>query len=180
MNKTYREEYRRLFLIAELPEPLTRASSHLQIFDNYIKNTRLRLRSVRDPETKLWNFSMQQQIFPGEDLAHLKYAEIHLDEKEHQVFESFEERNVKQNERVTTNEIRKNRYFFDYYNRQLEIDVFLGDLWGLNLVKTTFKNLTELRDYSLPSFAVKEITADKFFAGENLVGKILEDITKRI
>ena len=180
MNKTYREEYRRLFLLAELPEPLTRASSHLQIFDNYIENTRLRLRSVRNPDTKEWNFSIQQQIFPNDDLAYLKFAEIHLSETEHAAFEIFEGRDIKQNERVNSNEIRKNRYFFDDTRRQIEIDVFLGDLWGLNLAKTIFTDLDELREYELPAFAVKEITADKFFTGGNLIGKTFSDVRNRL
>ena len=65
MDKTARTETRRIFLLHNLPEPLTRASRHLQIFDNYIENTRLRLRSVRIPETKTWTWILQQieQIF---------------------------------------------------------------------------------------------------------------------
>ena len=39
MNKTAQTELHRLFLIDGLPEPLMPASSHLQLFDNYIENT---------------------------------------------------------------------------------------------------------------------------------------------
>ena len=35
MDKTYRNEFRRRYLIEALPDPLTRASRHLQLFDNY-------------------------------------------------------------------------------------------------------------------------------------------------
>ena len=43
MNKTALTQFRRLFLIERLPEPLEPKSAHLQIFDNYIEGTRLRL-----------------------------------------------------------------------------------------------------------------------------------------
>jgi len=52
MNKTAQTELHRLFLIERLPDPLLPASSHLQIFDNYIENTRMRLRQIHDPYSK--------------------------------------------------------------------------------------------------------------------------------
>ena len=62
MNKTAQTEFHRLFLIESLPEPLTHASSHLQIFDNYIENTRIRLRLMRDPSTSVWTRILQQRF----------------------------------------------------------------------------------------------------------------------
>ena len=44
-------ERERRYLLQDLPEGLTRASPHVQITDNYITGTRLRLRKVRDPRT---------------------------------------------------------------------------------------------------------------------------------
>lgn len=165
MDKTYKNEFYRLFIIQDLPEPLTRASRHLQIFDNYIENTRLRIRSVRIPETKAWSWILQQRFPVDENLSHWKMSEIYLNETEHRLLEPFEER-----------EIRKNRYFFDYDNRQIEFDVFLGPLWGLNLGKAAFETLEELRNFKLPSFAVFEVTGNSFFAGENLVEKKFSDV----
>lgn len=164
MDKTYRDEFRRLFLIEHLPEPMTRADAHLQIFDNYIENTRLRLRSVRIPETKRWTWILQQRFAVDEDLTHWKIAEIHLNETEYHLFEQFEGR-----------EIRKNRYFYESEDKQIEIDVFLGDLWGLNLARVSFDTIEELRDFRFP-FAVLEVTGDEFFSGENLVGKTFADV----
>ena len=133
MDKTYRNEFRRLFLLEHLPEPLTRSDAHLQIFDNYIENTRLRQRSVRVPETKEWNWIFQQRFATDEDSACWKIAEIHLNETEYHLFEQFEGR-----------EIRKNRYFYESDGRRIEIDVFLGNLWGLNLARVCFETLEEL------------------------------------
>jgi len=176
MNKTDRTELRRVFLIEDLPAPLKRASRHLQIFDNYIENTRLRLRSVRIPETKEWTWILQQREPLAVDLSEWKISEIFLNEAEHAAFEIFEGREVRANERVETNEIRKNRYFFESNREQIEIDVFLGELWGLNLAKVYFENLEELREYELPPFAILEVTNIEFFVGKNLVGKAFADV----
>jgi len=175
MNKTYRTELRRLFLIESLPAPLTRATRHLQIFDNYIENTRLLLRSTRVPETKEWTWILQQRE-PLEDLSQWKIGEIFLNESEHSAFEIFEGREVRKNERVETNEIRKNRYFYDFNDKQIEIDVFLGELWGLNLAKVYFECAEELRFFKLPPFAVLEVTNNEFFVGKNLLGKTFADV----
>lgn len=176
MDKTYRTELRRLFLIENLPAPLTAASSHLQIFDNYIKNTRLRLRSMRSPETKEWTYILQQRFPAAADLSRWQIAEIHLSDTEHAVFEQFEGREVRKNERVETNEIRKNRYFYDFGGRRLEIDIFLGELRGLNLARIVFETKEDFENYQIPPFAVAEVTNNPFFAGEKLVGKYFTDV----
>ncbi len=168
MNKTYRNEFRRLFLLEHLPEPLTRADAHLQFFDNYIYNTRLRLRSIRVPETRQWSWILQQRFAVDEDSAVWKIAEIYLSEIEYHTFETFEGR-----------EIRKNRYFYESEGKQIEIDVFLGKLWGLNLAKVNFDTIEELRDFKLP-FAVLEVTQDKFFHGENLVEKNFGEVQEEV
>lgn len=168
MDKTYRDEFRRLFLLEHLPEPMTRADAHLQFFDNYIENTRLRLRSVRVPETKEWSWILQQRFAVDEDSAHWKIAEIYLNEFEYHLFEQFE-----------GNEIRKNRYFYESDGKRIEIDVFLGDLWGLNLARVCFETLAELRDFQFP-FTALEVTANKFFCGETLVEKKFPDVQDEV
>jgi CYTH domain-containing protein len=175
MDKAKQIETRRVFLIENLPAPLTRASRHLQIFDNYIENTRLRLRSMRVPETKQWTWILQQR-FPLEDLSSWQMAEIYLNEAEHHAFEFFEGREVKKNERVETSEIRKNRYFYYFGGKQFEIDLFLGALWGLCLAKINFKSVDELTAFEVPSFALLEVTRNEFFVGANLIGKSFSDV----
>jgi CYTH domain-containing protein len=168
MDKTYRNEFHRLFLVEHLPEPLTRADAHLQFFDNYLENTRLRLRSIRVPETKQWSWILQQRFATDDDLTHWKIAEIHLNETEYHLFEQFEGR-----------EIRKNRYFYETDGKQIEIDVFLGDLWGLNIARVCFETPEELRDFQFP-FTVLEVTGDEFFYGENLVEKKFFEVQERV
>lgn len=174
---TYKTELRRVFLIKDLPEPLTRASSHLQIFDNYIENTRLRLRSIRSPETKQWQYVLEQR-FPvdEDDLSIWRVSEIVLSEAEHTAFEIFEGREISRNERADTNEIRKNRYFYNFGGSQLALDIFLGALWGLNTAQIVFETIEEMRAFQTPPLALTEITNNSFYTGANLPGKTFADV----
>lgn len=177
MNDIYKIERRRVFLIRDLPEPLTRASSHLQIFDNYIEATRLRIRSVRVPEIKQWTYILEQR-FPLEekDLSVWRVSEIYLSDAEHKIFEQFEGRQIKLNERAETNEVRFNRYFYERENRRIALDVFLGALWGLNLAKVFFETEEELKGFEAPDFVVAEITNNPIFTGANLIGKKFDEL----
>ena len=159
LDKTIRTELVRTFLIEGLPEPLTPQSPHLQIFDNYIHETRLRLRSIRVPETKAWTHIMQQR-FPETEVSRLewKVAEIYLSELEYEHFKVFE-----------GNEIRKNRYIHAFDGRDVIFDVYLGALWGLTRARVDFDDIDELRSFRLPSWAVVEVTGNEFFDDANLV-----------
>lgn len=167
LDKAYRTEISRTFLIEALPEPLTPRSEHLQLFDNYIHETRLRLRSVRVPETKEWTHILQQRISIGP--SQLKIAEIHLNELEYAHFKIFE-----------GSEIRKNRYFYEFDGRDFVFDIYLGPLWGLNRAKMEFESVEEAIGFEPPPWAVMEITGDAFFAGENLVTKKFEEVQFRV
>lgn len=165
MNKTAQTEYYRTFLLEGLPDPLTRASAHIQIFDNYIENTRLRLRAIRNPETKDWTHVLQQRIILDHEAeGSMKSSEIYLNDEEYARFEQFE-----------GSEIRKNRYFHEFDSHMIAFDVYLGPLWGLNMAMVEFHSPVEQRIYEPPPFAVFEVTGDRFFLGENLVHKKFAD-----
>ena len=61
-SKYARIERERRYLLQDLPEGLTRADHHLQITDNYITGTRLRIRKVRDPKTNKWIVKFTQKF----------------------------------------------------------------------------------------------------------------------
>ena len=170
MDKTNRTETHRSFLIEGLPEPLTRASAHIQIFDNYIVGTRLRLRAVRDPETSTWTRILQQR-FPlhPDEFATIKLAELYLNDAEYAHFEIFE-----------GTEIRKNRYFHEFDGRSFAFDVFLGKLWGLNIARIEFDSPAAADAFESPPFAVVEITNDPFFQGDILVTKEFEGVREQV
>lgn len=170
MDKTNRTELRRLFLTEGLPVPLTRASAHIQIFDNYIEGTRIRLRSLRDPETKVWTHILEQG-FPAnnDNLSCWKVAEMYLNEEEHGRFQIFKGA-----------EIRKNRYFHELDERTIAFDVFLGDLWGLNLARVEFDDADEMARFEPPRFFIFEVTSNPFFTGASLVNKKYKDIQAEV
>lgn len=181
MDKIYRTELRRVFLTQDLPEPLTRASEHLQIFENYIENTRLRLRTIRVPQTKEWFWILQQRIqAQPDDLSGWLVSEIYLNEDEHRLFEHFEGREVRKNERIETNELRFNRYPFEVNGKPVVIDVFLNPLWGLCLVKVFFQTSEEMQNFTAPEFVIAEVTQNGNFSGRNLVGKTFADVREEI
>jgi CYTH domain-containing protein len=167
MDKTNRTEIRSTFLLEGLPEPLTRASAHIQIFDKYIEGTRLRLRSIRDPQTTAWTRILQQR-FPI-DVSTIKSSEIYLNEIEYAHFQTFE-----------GTEIRKNRYFHEFDGRSFAFDVYLGKLWGLNMARVEFETRAEQEEFLPPPFVVFEVTNNPFFLGETLVSKSFDEVREEV
>jgi len=165
-GKYARKERERRFLLHELPEPLTRASRHVQIWDNYITNTRLRLRKIRVPETKEYILKLTQKFAPdAEDFSRTVITNTYLNAAEYEVLSIFE-----------GNEIRKNRYTYEFEGRAFSIDVFLGALWGLILAETEFETDEEMEAFALPAFAVMDVTNDKMFTGAKLVEMTADEI----
>jgi CYTH domain-containing protein len=166
MSKYALIERERRFLLRDLPEPLTRASEHVQIWDNYITGTRLRLRRIRVPQTKERVWKLTQKYAPdAPDFSRTVITNIYLSAAEYGVFSVFE-----------GNEIRKNRYPFMYEGRKYSIDIFLGSLWGLVLAETGFDTDEEMTEFTPPPFAVLDVTEDEMFTGARLVELSIEDI----
>src|SRR5205085_2897407 len=133
-SKYARIERERRFLLPDLPEGLSRADHHLQITDNYLTGTRLRIRKVRDPRTNKWIVKFTQKFAPDpKDLSRTIITNIYLSALEAETLAIFE-----------ANEIRKNRYRFEFDAREFSIDMFLGDLCGLVLAETSFETDDEL------------------------------------
>lgn len=165
-GKYARIERERRFLLRELPEGLTRASQHLQIWDNYITKTRLRLRKIRVPQTKEYIWKLTQKFAPAPpDFSRTVITNTYLTEYEYEVLSVFE-----------GNEIRKNRYPFEYEGRAFSIDMFLGALWGLILAETSFDTDEEMDGFATPPFAAFDVTNDEMFTGGRLVELTADDI----
>lgn len=169
-SKYARIERERRYLLQDLPEGLTRADPHVQITDNYITGTRLRLRKVRDPRTNKWTVKFTQKFAPNPaDLSRTVITNTYLNADEYQVMSVFE-----------ANEIRKNRYPFEWEGRKFSIDMFLGDLFGLVLAEVSFETDEELDIYPTPPFAIAEVTNNEMFGGGKLSGLTFEDIRNEI
>src|SRR5882724_12714261 len=95
-SKYARVERERRYLLQDLPEGLTRASHHLQITDNYLTGTRLRLRKVRDPQTNKWVVKFTQKFAPRlEDLSRTLITNTYLNPVEYEVLSVFEANEIR-------------------------------------------------------------------------------------
>jgi len=157
-SKYARVERERRYLLKDLPEGLTRADPHLQITDNYITGTRLRLRKVRDPRTNKWTVKLTQKFAPDpSDSSRTIITNTYLNPIEAETFSVF-----------NSNEIRKNRYYFDFHGHRFSVDMFLGDLFGLVLAEVGFETDEELDNFPKPPFALADVTKEPLFTGGRL------------
>ncbi len=169
-SKYARIERERRYLLQDLPEGLTRASPHVQITDNYITGTRLRLRKVRNPQTNKWTVKLTQKFAPNpSDLARTTITNIYLNALETEMLAVSD-----------ANEIRKNRYWFEYEGRKFSVDMFLGDLFGLVLAEVGFETDEELDNYARPPFAIADVTNHELFTGGKLCDLSFADIREAI
>ncbi len=153
MDKTYRVEFYRLFVLDRLPASISPSDAHLQIYDNYVAGTRLRFRRTRVPGSREWKRVLQQRIGGS---GHFSVAEMVLDDAEYRALGAFE-----------GNEIRKNRYFAEIGDVACAFDSFLGALTGLVTARADFESAADAEAFD-PPFGGIEVTAEPFFDGANL------------
>lgn len=169
-SKYARVERERRFLLQDLPAGLTRASPHVQITDNYLTGTRLRLRKVREPQTNKWTVKLTQKFAPNpHDFSRTIITNIYLNALETEVLGISD-----------ANEIRKNRYLFDFEGRKFAIDMFLGDLFGLVLAEVGFETDEEMNSFAKPPFAIAEVTNNDLFTGGRLCELTFADLREEI
>ena len=169
-SKYARVERERSYLLRDLPKGLTRADHHLQITDNYITGTRLRIRKVRDPKTNKWVVKFTQKFAPNtHDFSRTIITNTYLTAIEAETLSMFD-----------ANEIRKNRYKFEFEGRTFSIDMFIGDLFGLVLAETGFESDEEMDNFPLPPFALADVTNDELFTGGRLSELTFADIQSEV
>jgi CYTH domain-containing protein len=163
-------ERERRYLLQDLPEGLTRPCPHVQITDNYITGTRLRLRKVREPRTNRWTVKLTQKFAPDpKDFSRTIITNIYLNALEAETLGISD-----------ANEIRKNRYAFEFEGRKWSVDMFLGELFGLVMAEVSFETDAELDSFSKPPFAVADVTNIELFTGGRLCELTFEDIREEI
>ena len=169
-SKYARVERERRYLLRDLPEGITRPDPHLQITDNYITGTRLRIRKVREPRTNKWTVKFTQKFAPDpNDLSRTIITNTYLNALEAEVLSVFD-----------TNEIRKNRYPFEFEGRKFSVDMFLGDLFGLVLAEVSFETDEELDNFPTPPFALADVTNEPVFTGGRLCDLTFSDVRAAI
>ena len=170
-SKYARIERERRYLLSDLPEGMNRADPHLQITDNYMTGSRLRLRKVREPRTNKWTVKFTQKFAPNpEDLSRTVITNTYLNALEADVLSTI----------FNSNEIRKNRYTFEFEGHKFGIDMFLGDLFGLVLAEVSFATDEELDNFTPPPFAIAEVTNEELFSGGRLCELTFSDVRAEI
>src|SRR5215813_13404348 len=90
-SKYARVERERRYLLQDLPEGLSRADPHVQITDNYLTGTRLRIRKVRDPQTNKWVVKFTQKFAPDpRDLSRTLITNTYLNALEAEMLNLFQ------------------------------------------------------------------------------------------
>ena len=164
-------ERERRYLLQDLPQGMTRADHHLQITDNYMTGSRLRMRKVRDPKTNKWVAKLTQK-FPLAvgDFARTIITNTYLNAVEAETLSAL----------FNSNEIRKNRYYLDYEGKKFSIDMFLGELFGLVLAEVAFETDEELESFTKPSFALADVTDNELFTGGRLSQLTFAEVRQEI
>jgi CYTH domain-containing protein len=163
-------ERERRFVLENLPEGLTRADPHTQITDNYITGTRLRIRKVRDPRTNKWIVKFTQKFAPEpSDLSRTLITNTYLNALEAETLSIF-----------SSNEIRKNRYYYEFAGRRFSIDMFLGNLLGLVMAEVSFETDEEMEKFEAPPFVIAEVTNNELFSGGRLCELTFADVRPEI
>ena len=170
-SKYAQVERERRYLLRDLPEGVTRADPHLQITDNYMTGSRLRLRKVREPRTNKWTVKFTQKFAPNpEDLSRTIITNTYLNALEAEVLSTV----------FNSNEIRKNRYAFEFEGRKFSVDMFLGDLFGLVLAEVSFETDEDLDQFPKPSFALVDVTNNELFTGGRLCELTFSEVRAEI
>ncbi len=165
MDKGKYTVFKRRFLVEGLPPGHSPSEPHLQIFDNFPKGSELRLRKIRNPETREWEFFLEKDIQANEDPRKRQFEQIILSETEYTLFEGFRGR-----------ETRKNRYHLGKIVPGYFIDIYLGKLWGLNIATFWSEEESTIDLIQKPELAVREITGEEFFEGKTITDLEFEDI----
>ena len=126
---------------------------------------------MREPRTNKWTVKLTQK-FPPEpnDLSRTIITNTYLNALEAETLSSL----------FNSNEIRKNRYHFEFEGRKFSADMFLGDLFGLVLAEISFETDEELDNFSTPEFALADVTNEPLFTGGRLSELTFSDVRAEI
>jgi adenylate cyclase len=150
------------YLLDYLPEDLGEYP-HEEILDKYLSITeesKLRLRKKGDT----YEFTKKSQAHSGDASVYVEET-IHLNEQEYSIIAQ-----------LSGKELHKIRYYYEYNELKLEIDVFEGALKGLVTAECEFPTEREKITFVKPEFCLVDITQEKFIAGSELQNATYEKI----
>lgn len=158
------ENERRFLVIA--PPKLPTAFRWIE--DRYIVGTRLRLRSMTDSASGARELKFCKK-YEGDDPVSGSVTNLYLSDAEHQALAALPAR-----------VISKRRYRMDHDGRSFGVDVFEGELAGLVLCEAEADSREAVTALAFPPWAVREVTADRFFTGGNLAAVSAAELAERL
>lgn len=148
-------ELERRFLLSELPPGLSRPR---RIRDLYIEGTRLRLRTVEDPDGVVLRRKLGHKRRAEEaDPSVVNHTSLYLNETESETLSSLPGRSVV-----------KTRWIVEANGHRAAVDIFEGELEGLTMLEVDFNTYEDMDAYIPPGWAGDEVTHLDEFSGGGL------------
>jgi CYTH domain-containing protein len=168
-NKYARPEYERRLLLKEPPDGLDQ-SAYVRVVDHYLRGTRLRLRRMERPQDDVVQYKLAVK-FNDNSLPEgcVALTNLYLTEDEYDYLRPF----------VGSDSVVKRRYPFVDNGLRYGVDVFEGLHAGLILAEIGFETAHEYERFSLPDFAVEDVTKDAFFNGGRLA-RVLQSLFESV
>ena len=156
------------YLLNKLPNDLLVSPRGWLITDHYFRNTRLRLRHMQSLSGDEHIYKLTQKYRSETQNAYeATITNVYLTEAEYNHFAALE-----------AMILIKRRYPYTVQSYSLSIDVFEGRHQGLILAEMELENKSEVSEFLLPSFVLKDVTDDPFFTGGSLVTMTDEEFTQ--
>lgn len=167
--KYTRVEYERRFLVPPDVNWRRDVESYSKTFeDNYIRNSRLRLRILTDSDTGRRVFKLTRKSDSPSPYFRT-VSRILLSPSEYKLLECLE-----------GYRLNKTRYYHYWHGQVFSIDVFEDELAGLVLCETEADGLEDLMSAEAPPYARYEVTDDPFFDGGNLSRTTRTDLMAKL
>ncbi|HTX50450.1 MAG TPA: hypothetical protein VME40_13775 [Caulobacteraceae bacterium] len=158
-------ENERRFLVLDPPD-LSGAPARL-IEDRYLEG-RLRLRRITHADGQPQEFKLCKK-YGSDDPCSAPIVNIYLTESEHGALAA-----------LPGLPLVKRRYRVVHDGRPFSVDVFEGALTGLVLCEKEADSAAAIRAVTFPPWAIREVTADRFFAGGNLCRITADELVARL
>jgi CYTH domain-containing protein len=149
-------ERERRFLVDPTRRPDLSAVPHVLIEDHYLIGTRMRLRRMTDSVTGEIALKFAKKYESADPLAR-PMSNFYLDDGEYAALAA-----------LPAQLLRKRRHQLSVAGGLIGVDLFLGDLAGLELAEFDGIDAAALRGFVPPSWTVREVSDDRFFQGGHL------------
>lgn len=137
------------------------------IEDQYVEDTRLRLRTMTNHETGERVFKLCKKYESNDPLS-ASIVNIYLTREEHAALTILGGRRI-----------RKHRFRLDDGAR-FSIDYFSGPLTGLVLAEIEFPDGADSKNLAVPHWAAREVTGEPFYRGGNLAHTSAPELARRL